>query len=82
MTEDEHNITYRGQRYRRLGIKQHSRADGSVTQFGVWQSRCPTCGGLFTFTSSRTTRLRWPNRRCPAHRAPGRPVVFKDRGST
>jgi hypothetical protein len=46
-----------------------------VTQFGVWESRCPTCGGLFTFTSSR---MRWPTRWCPAHRAPGRRVVFKE----
>jgi hypothetical protein len=70
-------VTYKGQLYRRIAIQPHIRADGTMTKFAVWQSACPTCGGLFTFTSSRTTRLRWPTRRCPAHRAPGRRVVFK-----
>ena len=70
-----HQFAYRGQRYTRIAIRPHTRADGSVTQFGVWESRCPTCGGLFTFTSSR---MRWPTRWCPAHRAPGRRVVFKE----
>jgi hypothetical protein len=71
-------VTYKGQRYTRIAIRPHTRTDGTVTQFGVWESRCPTYGEAFQFTSSRTTRLRWPNRRCPAHRAPGRRVVFKD----
>jgi hypothetical protein len=70
-------FVYRGQLYRRLGIQPHIRADGSTTQFATWESRCPTCGEVFQFTSSRTTALRWPTRRCPAHRAPGRRVVFE-----
>jgi hypothetical protein len=82
MIEDGHVITYRGQRYRRVAIKPHTRVDGTMTQIATWESRCPTCGGLFTFTSSRTTRLRLPTRRCPAHRAPGRRVVFKEEVST
>jgi hypothetical protein len=69
-------VVYRGQRYRRIGIKDHIRANGTATQVAVWQSQCPACGEMFEFFSSRTTRLQNPNRRCARHRAPGRRVVF------
>jgi hypothetical protein len=77
MTDTNRAVEYRGQTYTRIAIRPHIRADGSTTRVATWESRCPTCGAAFTFSSSRTTSLRWPTRRCPAHRAPGRRVVFE-----
>jgi len=77
MTETTHQFTYRGQRYVRIGVRPHVRADGTETQLAVWESRCPVCGEPFTIETTRLRRLREPNRRCPEHRAPGRPVVLE-----
>jgi hypothetical protein len=77
MSNDTIEVSYKGQTYTRIAIKPHTRANGTPTKVAVWQSTCPVCGEPFQFFSSRTTRLSNPNRRCAAHRAPGRRVVFE-----
>jgi hypothetical protein len=71
------HVVYRGQLYRRVGIKDHVRVDGSVTQLATWETTCPTCGEAFAIMTTRLRRLHEPTRRCPAHRAPGRRVMFE-----
>ena len=68
MTETTREVVYKRQPFRRLGTEPYVRADGTETRIAVWESRCPVCGVPFQFTSTRTTMLRWPTRRCPEHR--------------
>lgn len=56
-------VVYKGQLYRRIAMRPHIRSDGTVTELAIWESRCPVCGEKFAITTSRTTRLREPNRR-------------------
>jgi hypothetical protein len=72
--DDGLEVTYRGQRYRRIAIEPYIRDDGTETQLATWESECPECGEPFTIQSTRLKRLRSPNRRCPEHRRPGSPV--------
>jgi hypothetical protein len=72
--DDDLEVTYRGQLYRRIAVKPYIRADGSTTQLATWQSECPFCGEPFEIQTTRLQRLREPNRRCPEHRRPGSPV--------
>jgi hypothetical protein len=70
--EDGIHFVYRGQRYRRIGLKPHIRVDGGTTQLAIWESRCAECDEAFQFkTTARIRKLRQPNRRCRRHRRPG-----------
>jgi hypothetical protein len=71
---DDHQVTYRGQIYRRIAVEPYIRDDGSETKLATWESKCPVCGEPFTIQTTRLHRLREPNRRCPEHRRPGSPV--------
>jgi hypothetical protein len=71
---DDLQVTYRGQRYRRIAVEPYTRDDGSETRLATWESDCPVCGEPFTITTTRLHRLRSPNRRCAEHRRPGAPV--------
>jgi hypothetical protein len=65
---------YRGQVYRLIGNRPHICRNGREVQLEVWQSRCAECGAVFTFTRSAEQPDFMPNRRCAAHKAPGRRV--------
>lgn len=65
-------ITSNGQRYDLVGFDDHTKADGSLTKLARWRSECVTCGEPF---ETRCPSSRLPdNRRCHAHRQPGRRV--------
>jgi hypothetical protein len=72
--DDDLQVTYRGQIYRRIAIEPYVRDDGSETRLATWETECPECGETFTIQSTRLHRLRSQNRRCPEHRRPGSPV--------
>jgi hypothetical protein len=59
-----------GQTYRVVGTRARHNGDIDIS----WRTRCATCGTLFEVTTPRS-RIYQPARRCPAHRAPGRPAA-------
>ena len=62
-----------GQRYVVIDIWPYRRKDGTPTTLIVWRSHCSDCGQSFELTTPLATK--WPNRRCPAHHAPGQAVT-------
>ena len=62
-----------GQRYVVIDIRPYRRKDGTSTTLIVWRSHCSNCGQPFELTTPLATK--WPNRRCPAHHAPGQAVT-------
>lgn len=65
-------LMHRGQRYVVAGSDLHRRKDGKRVPIICWQSHCAECGAVFEcWTGMRSGTL---NRRCPQHRAPGRPA--------
>ena len=69
-----------GQRYVVVDTRLHRRKDGTPTTLIVWRSHCSDCGQPFELTTPLATK--WPNRRCPMHRAPGRAVTAAARQRT
>ena len=69
-----------GQRYVVVDTQPHRRKDGTPTTLIVWRSHCSDCGQPFELTTPLATK--WPNRRCPRHRAPGRAVTAAARQHT
>ena len=62
-----------GQRFEVAGLVAHCRRDGQQTVLINWTSHCARCGRPFSQITSMTAKA--PNRRCPAHHAPGVPVT-------
>jgi hypothetical protein len=62
-----------GQRYEVCAVRPHCRQDGTETLLIVWRGHCAECGRSFEQTT--TLKSKAPNRRCPEHRKPGRPVT-------
>ncbi|WP_423210534.1 hypothetical protein [Paracoccus yeei] len=76
--EAGHAFMYRGQVYHVVDLRPYQRRDGRWTTVAVLGACCTTCGAWFEFsTPARTGRARrfWLNRRCTAHKAPGRRAV-------
>ena len=69
-----------GQRYVVVDSRPYRRTDGTPTTLIVWRSHCSDCGQPFELTTPLVTK--WPNRRCPAHHAPGRAVAAAARQRT
>lgn len=61
-----------GQRYELTSVKPHRCQDGSRTVLLDWCSRCPDCGRPFVVTTG--LKGKYINRRCQAHRQPGKAV--------
>jgi len=69
----DQKLTVRGQDYFCIGVEPHQRRDGSWTELAALVSECCVCGEVFAFKTPRLShRLKWLNRRCMAHRSPGR----------
>ena len=66
-----------GQRYVAVGSMLHRKPDGREVPLIRWRSHCATCGA--PFESSTTLNGSSPNRRCPEHHTPGRPVTRSGR---
>jgi hypothetical protein len=66
-------IEWRGQSYRPLGTRDHTKADGSVIPVIDWETACPDCGQHFTIFT--TLAFHDPRRRCDACKDPNRRVV-------
>jgi hypothetical protein len=62
-----------GQRFKVVELIPHRRRDGQQTVLINWASHCARCGQPFSQTTGMTAKA--PNRRCPAHHAPGVPVT-------
>jgi hypothetical protein len=66
-------FSYHGMRtFRRIGIRDQIRADGSHTQLTVWQARCMICD-MEIMTPARVTKATSQSKSlnyitCPAHR--------------
>lgn len=62
-----------GQRYALVGIRPHTRKDGSATWLTCWQTTCPDCQGEFLATAPAILagREKITTRRCPKC-APGK----------
>ena len=69
-----------GQRYVVIDIRPYRRKDGTPTTLIVWRSHCSDCGQPFELTTPLATK--GPNRRCPAHHAPGQAVAAAARQRT
>ncbi len=68
----ELKLAGKGQTYEMLGLKDHTRRDGTPSQLAIWRSECMTCGEPFEFNTPAT---RFPeSRRCSKHAQPGRKV--------
>lgn len=65
-------FVYEGQQYVSLGRRAYERRDGGRSELMIYGSWCAHCGEPFTFTQPRGSF--YPARRCPTHRAKGRPV--------
>lgn len=64
----------RGQRYECVGLRPHRTRDGRITTLAVWETYCAACGAPFEALTPAGGKFE-PNRRCAAHRAPGRRVA-------
>lgn len=60
-----------GQRYRCVGIRPHTRADGAKTELADIQSNCATCGQPFVFSVPAGAAKVAVSRRCATHKRPG-----------
>lgn len=61
-----------GQRYEVIRTEPHRRRDGSRTTLIVWRTHCAETGHPFELKTGLVAKS--INRRCPEHKAPGRPV--------
>ena len=66
-----------GQRFEVVGLIPHRRRDDTPTTLINWGGHCAECGRVFTQTTGLIAKT--PNRRCPAHHAPGVPVIKASR---
>lgn len=70
---EDFSIEWRGQRYRPLGTRDHTKTDGTVIPVIDWETECPDCRQQFTIFT--TLVFRDPRRRCDACKDPSRRVV-------
>lgn len=66
-------VMIEGQRYQLSGSKLYERLDGELVPLVCWRSHCADCGQPFECWTK--LQCKHPNRRCPDHHAPGRPVA-------
>jgi|GEM_PF-5433786 len=70
-------VTYRGQGYWKIGTRIVERQDGGFSELPLWESVCAECGARFEFLKADISR--GPNRRCPEHSKPLKPVERRQR---
>lgn len=68
-------LAFGGQIYHCTGLEPHQRRDGTLTHLAVFAASCSECGAGFEFRSPAQSGWFAPNRRCEAHRRPGRRVA-------
>ncbi len=66
------SLTYYGQIYTCTMRRPYTRRDGSSTVLIELASHCADCGTSFTFSVPATSNKFEPNRRCEAHKSPGK----------
>ena len=62
-----------GQIFRPVGLRPHTRKDGSLTTLVEWESSCAKCSKPFAMTTPLQWRFRHPTRHCPECRSPDHP---------
>lgn len=62
------------QEYRFDGWVPHTRRSGATVMLSRWIANCADCGAAFVALTTLKGGKFLPNRRCEAHRAPGRRV--------
>jgi len=68
-------LEHAGRLYRLDRVEPHRCRDGHIVDFGVWRTSCAECGQPIEIRAPITQVPKV--RRCPAHRAPGRPVLHR-----